>query len=116
MKVSCSLALPSDFADDSFDEPVTVRLSIQDVTMLDESSMTVAASTTLAGSTSDMKGPFELEAELRPGRQYALYAHLDFSGDGTVASGDLINTTRIPIVADPTHDDVQVEIPIQIVA
>ncbi len=46
MKVTCSLALPADIAKGSFDDPVTIRLSIQDVTMLDESSIAVAESTT----------------------------------------------------------------------
>lgn len=51
-----------------------------------------------------------------PGRQCALYAHLDSSGEGGVAPGDLISTTRIAIVADPTNDDMCVEILLHTVA
>lgn len=115
MRVSCSLALPAGVADHTFNEPATLRLTIQDVTMLDESSTVVAALAVPVTSRVEVLEPFEVEADLQSGRRYALYAHLDVLGDGIVAPGDLINTARVPIVGDPAHHVTQVEVPLQMV-
>ena len=112
VRVSCSLLVPHDLLQ-AFPGPVDVRVSIKDVTMADESSTTVAETTTEARSPGDVVGPFELDTELEAGRQYAVYAHVDRSGDGTVSVGDLINTVRIPLKAGPAGDRVHVEVPVR---
>lgn len=112
VKVSCSLVVPRDLAREPFRTPVTVRVTIQDVTLADASSTTVAETTTQASTPSDLGGPYELYTELEAGHQYALYAHVDRSGDGTVTVGDLINTARIPI--RPTAGtEIHVEVPVR---
>lgn len=80
--------------------------------MLDESSTTVAETTSEALSPADVSGPFELEADLEVGRQYAVYAHIDRSGDGTIAPGDLITTVRVPV---PTRSvaEIHLDVPVQ---
>lgn len=114
VRLSCFLTLPPEVDAATVDEAMTVRLSIQDVTMLDESSTVVAETVVHAHDVSEMTGPFDLEADLQPGRQYAVYAHLDSTGDGTVASGDLVSTTRIPVTPDAAQE-VRVDIPVQAV-
>jgi uncharacterized lipoprotein YbaY len=91
--------------------PVTVRVSIQDVSLADASSITVAE-TAVAADPSSLAGPYELEADLEPGRQYAVYVHVDRSGDGTLVSGDLINSVRVPLPTTTSEDEVHVEVPV----
>ncbi|NYH92390.1 hypothetical protein [Actinopolymorpha rutila] len=107
------MVLPPDALAAPSEEPMTVRVSIQDVTMADESSATVAKAVVEAHDRTDVEGPYLLEADLTPGRQYAVYAHVDRSGDGTTAPGDFINTVRVPLPADSVGNGVHVEIPVR---
>jgi hypothetical protein len=93
------------------EEPVTVRVSVQDVTLADASSITVAR-TAVEAAPDSLEGPYELDVDLVPGRQYAVYVHVDRSGDGAVVPGDLINTVRVPLRATAPEDEVLVEVPV----
>ena len=76
-----------------------VLIEVRDVSVADAPS-TVVASTRLEGVHSRPNGriPFTLRA---PGetkaRMLALRVHVDWDGDGKVASGDLLTTESIPV-------------------
>ncbi|MET9019995.1 hypothetical protein ABZV93_08450 [Actinopolymorpha sp. NPDC004070] len=114
VKVACFVVLPPDALATPSEEPVTVRVSIQDVTMADESSVAVAQTVAEAHDRTDVEGPYVVEADLRPGRQYAVYAHVSRSGDLAPASGDFINTERVPLPTGSTGSIAfHVEIPVR---
>ena len=45
---------------------------------------------------------------VEPQRSLTLRAHVDFSGDGEVAPGDLVTTASIPVPASGDHGPVEV--------
>lgn len=89
-----------------------VRLTINDVSLADAPATTVRELDVVLDADTLVAGRFEVSAPLMPGRQFALSAHVDRSGDGTVAVavGDLITTVRIPVPSD--RDDISVDVPL----
>ena len=97
------------------DEPMpsrgTVRVSVEDVSRADAPAPQLAAAAfPSARPAAGMLGPFELTAELLPGAHYAVRVHLDRSGDGRIAAGDLVSVARQPVEA---AGEVELEVPVR---
>jgi len=91
--------------------PVHLRLAINDVSLADAPSTPVAETTIVVPSGKDLSRAFEIAADLDPKRQFAVTAHVDQSGDGALAPGDLITTQRVSVPAEGSAT-VQVDIPL----
>jgi hypothetical protein len=80
-----------------------VRVTVEDVTMLDGPSRTLAAASftvSTAGAEHEL-GPFELDADLPPGGgDHAVRVHVDRSGDGRVVEGDLVSVARHAVASE----------------
>ncbi len=87
-----------------------LRLVISDVSLADAPAVPVTELDLVLDAVQLEGGVFELTAPLAPGRHFAVSAHVDRSGDGVVAVGDLISTTRVPVTSDA--DSVIVDIPL----
>jgi hypothetical protein len=87
-----------------------VRVSVENVGRADAPAPELAAEAFPTSPTTDgMLGPFELSAELPPGGDYAVRVHIDRSGDGQIAVGDLVSVARHPIAAG----EAEVEVPVR---
>ncbi len=98
VRVLCSLSVPAGTTIP--DAPVTVHLAILDVSLADAPSTPVARIDVVTSGPGDLTGPFGIDARLTAGRQYAVSAHVDCSGDGSIAPGDLLTTTRVTVPVD----------------
>ncbi len=107
MRVLCSLSVPAGATVP--ESPVTVHLELLDVSLADAPSTTVARIDVVTTGPDELAGPYRLEARLTPGRQYAVSAHVDCSGDGSIAPGDLLTTTRVAV---PVDDAALVDVPL----
>ena len=107
VKVICRLA-PT--ANTQMAGPVHVRLAIEDVSLQDSSSIEVSRTDTIVQPDEALQGPYELDAALTAGRHYAIRAHIDRSGDGTIAPGDLISPRHQAI--DDKQDVFHVDVPV----
>ena len=89
-----------------------VRVSVEDVSRADAAAPQVVAGVFPVAPPSRgerVLGPFELTARLPPGRDYALRVHVDRSGDGHVAPGDLVSAARHTVTAGHAELEVPVE-------
>jgi uncharacterized lipoprotein YbaY len=87
-----------------------VRVSVEDVTRADAPARALAREAFTPVMLRDgVLGPFELAAELPPGRDYALRVHIDGSGDGRIVPGDLVSAVRQPVSAGEARLEVPVE-------
>ena len=78
------------------DEPAVataarVRLTLEDVSLLDEPSTVVAETAVTVGDGGD----YALEAALQPRRRYAVRVHVDQQGNGVVQPGDLVGAAAV---------------------
>ncbi|MFG1820632.1 hypothetical protein ACGFIF_43215 [Kribbella sp. NPDC049174] len=97
VRIVCSLLPP---AGTRLEGPVHVRLTVEDVSLLDSASTTVSEIDVIARTRDDLRKPFEIVAGLRAGRRYAIRGHVDRSGDGQVATGDLVTTAQHAVAGD----------------
>jgi uncharacterized lipoprotein YbaY len=114
LRVLCSLSAPEKSSLEESPEPVHVRLAINDVSLADEAATTVAHADVVVPAGQDLAGPFELVADLAPGHHFAVTVHVDRSGDGQLAPGDLITTQRVQVPADSKGGAVLVEVPLTV--
>ena len=85
VRVICSLSVPAGATVP--DQPVTVHLEILDVSLADAPATSVARVDVVVTGPGELAGPYGIDAGLTPGRQYAVSAHVDCSGDGSIAPG-----------------------------
>lgn len=95
--------------------PAHVRLSIDDVSLADRAAIPCKEVEVVASDLDELMGPYELQASLEPGKTYTVRAHVDWSGDGSIAPGDLITMAQTAFprgsLADQDQDlDVDVEV------
>ena len=100
VRVLCSLSVPAGATIP--EAPVTVHVEILDVSLADAPATPVARIDVVATGADGLAGPYGIDARLTPGRHYAVSAHVDCSGDGSIAPGDLLTTTRVAV---PVGDD-----------
>jgi hypothetical protein len=87
-----------------------LRVSVEDVRRADAPAPQLAAEAFPLPATDErVLGPFELTASLPPGGDYAVRVHVDRSGDGTIAPGDLVSVAKHPVAAAP-HTEVEVDV------
>lgn len=100
----------------AFREPIdahaaTVRVLVEDVTLADARA-TVVAETTIRLEHPLAAGqalPFALDVPVEGDAQgLNVRAHVDFSGDGTIASGDRVSTQAHPVLTRGAPDSVEV--------
>jgi uncharacterized lipoprotein YbaY len=108
VRVVCSLTVPAGATVP--EAPVTVHLEILDVSLADAPATPVARVDVVATGAGELAGPYRIDAGLTPGRQYAVSAHVDCSGDGSIAPGDLLTTTRVVVPVD--DDTVLLDVPL----
>jgi uncharacterized lipoprotein YbaY len=80
-----------------------VRVTVRDITELDGPARTVAQLDLPAVHVppDGVDVPFTVAADLAdPARTYALRAHADVTGSGSVTAGDLVTTTAHPVAAN----------------
>jgi putative lipoprotein len=107
-RVRCYVRLP---ADAGVRPGARVRVAIEDVSLADVPARTVAAADFPAPSSPGTIGPFELDADLADSRaEYAVRVHVDQTGDGSVAPGDLVSTTRQSISPHAKVADLQIPV------
>jgi hypothetical protein len=106
VRIVCSLLPPAGMR---LDGPVHVRLVLEDVSLLDSASTTVSEIDVIARTRDDLYKPYEILASLRAGRRYAIRGHVDRSGDGQVATGDLVTTVQHTVGGD--HAVASIELP-----
>lgn len=95
--------------------PAHIRLSIDDVSLVDRAAIPCHEATVVASELDELMGPYELQASLEPGKTYTVRAHVDWSGDGSIAPGDLITKAQTAFprgsLADQDMDmDVDVDV------
>ena len=79
-----------------------VRLTVEDVSLLDAPSTVVAETSVPTGRGDQAGGPagqderFALEAALQPRRRYTVRVHVDQQGNGLVQPGDLVGSAALP--------------------
>ena len=98
VRVLCSLSVPAGATVP--DAPVTVHLEILDVSLADAPATPVARVDVVVTGPDELAGPYRLDASLAPGRRYTVSAHVDHSGDGSIAPGDLLTTTSVAVPDD----------------
>jgi len=98
VRVLCSLSVPVGATVP--DGPVAVHLEILDVSLADAAATPVARVDAVVTGRAELAGPYGIDAGLTPGRHYAVSAHVDCSGDGSIAPGDLLTTTRVAVPVD----------------
>jgi putative lipoprotein len=82
-----------------------LRVSVEDVRRADAPAPQLAAETfPLAATGERVLGPFELTALLPPGGDYSVRVHVDRSGDGTIAPGDLVSVAKHSLPAEPNAE------------
>ena len=90
---------------------VRVRVDVEDVGRADARAPLLAAETfPIPPETAELLGPFELEAELPPGGDYAVRVHVDRAGDGRVAAGDLVSVAKHAVPAARARADIEVPV------
>jgi uncharacterized lipoprotein YbaY len=114
------------FEDDEF--PILVKchanckisVQLEDVTMVDASSMVVKSQTIdapnlnsngILGKNKTFVIPFKLFCDIVDNqRRYEISVHVDMDGDNKVGIGDYINTQSYPVITQgyPTHISVKV--------
>lgn len=105
------LVAPKDCGDQT---GATLRVSIEDVSMLDAPSVELASVASVLRGASQLEDPVDLLVTASPGRDYAVRAHVSRSPDlGHVSVGDLITVIRHPL--DPSAGTAYVEIPLSTV-
>lgn len=95
----CTLQVPDGAVSDS--DSLVVRLAVNDVSLADAPATADGGLAVPVPVGVGLGGPYEVDAELDPGRSYALAVHIDRSGDGVLAAGDLINAVRVPVAVVP---------------
>ena len=95
VRVLCSLSVPASATVP--DGPVAVHLEILDVSLADAPATPVAQVDVVVTGRGELAGPYGIDASLTPGRHYTVSAHVDCSGDGSIAPGDLLTTTRVVV-------------------
>ena len=80
-----------------------IHIWVEDVSLLDVAAQSIAELHTTVEDSDALHGPFDVNAERQPGRHYNVRVHLDRSGDGSIASGDLLTTSAQPLT-DVEHD------------
>ena len=98
VRVLCSLSVPAGTTIP--DAPVTVHLAILDVSLADAPSTTGGPDRRGHERSRGPDGSLRDRRRLTAGRQYAVSAHVDCSGDGSIAPGDLLTTTRVMVPVD----------------
>lgn len=76
-----------------------LRIDVLDVTEQDAPARTVASTdlTHVQQGSNPTEVSLDLEADLRPDRDYAVRATADVAGTGEVSVGDLVTTERVPV-------------------
>jgi hypothetical protein len=74
--------------------PAHIRLAIDDVSLADRPAIPCQEVELVASDLDGIVGPHELHPSLLPWKSYAVRAHVDWSGDGTLAPGDLVTQER----------------------
>jgi hypothetical protein len=99
VRISGKLVIPPSARSYSIDR---LRVAVRDVTEADGPAQTVAERELpgLEVSETGIELPFEIVAELDPGRMYAVRTHADRNGSGRVEPGDLVSTTAHIVGAD----------------
>jgi len=98
-----------------------VRISVEDVSREDVSAPSAGVASFPVGGDDPVLGPFEVEADLVPGRDYGVRVHLDLAGDGEVRIGDLVSvarhSVRLPVSAaeGPAVPPVDMDVPARLV-
>jgi hypothetical protein len=72
--------------------PARVRLWVEDVSYADSAAVAVGHLDKSFDDATDLRGPYDVEARLRPGRSYAVRVFVSRSGGEQIAAGDLITT------------------------
>lgn len=100
----------------AFQEPIaahaaTVRVLVEDVTHADARATVVAEVTIPLAQplTAGQALPFALDVPVEGDAQgLNVRAHVDFSGDGTIVSGDRVSTQAHPVLTRGAPDSVEV--------
>lgn len=77
--------------------PITIHIWVEDVSLLDAAAESIAELHTKIEDSDAVDGPFDVNAERHAGRRYNVRVHVDRSGDGSIASGDLLTTVAEPL-------------------
>ncbi|MBP2029397.1 putative lipoprotein YbaY [Methanohalophilus levihalophilus] len=98
-------------------ENASIRITLEDVSLADVSSVLIAETTlediSLDG-TSDLSIPFELNyGDLQEGQTYSLSAHVDVDGDGVFSSGDYLTTEHVDV--SPSGVEGTIEVPVELI-
>ncbi len=70
----------------------SIRVTIEDVSLLDQPSTVVAETAAEPGPSAATLG---VRAALRPRHQYSVQVHVDRSGDGVLSPGDLVGAAHL---------------------
>jgi hypothetical protein len=88
-----------------------IRLAIDDVSLSDRPAIPLQEVEIVASDLDEIVGPHELHPSLLPWKSYAVRAHVDWSGDGSVTPGDLVTReqTGLPRGA-PSDMDIDISV------
>jgi uncharacterized lipoprotein YbaY len=84
-----------------------VRLTLEDVSLLDEPSAVVAETSIPPGASEET---FVVEASLDPRRRYAVRVHVDQQGNGLVQPGDLVGAAAVPQESTDRDEPLEVRV------
>ncbi len=95
-------------------ENVSVRITLEDVSLMDVSSVLIAETTVedvSVDETSDLSIPFEISyGDLQEGYTYSLSAHVDVDGDGSVSAGDYLTTQHVDVLYSGVEETIEVPV------
>lgn len=107
VRVVCHLRAPAGLTDIA---GAVLRLTVEDVSLADASSMVVARAEVAVADAAALDRPVELHATLDPRAAYAVRAQLSRSGEPGVHTGDLVSVSRHTVTPQTGVAEVVVEL------